>query len=77
MVATPFVAHGAGIEMEVDAFLACVRAVVTDLGGRRADVVAVGIAVAAGVLAVSAGMTASVATSVKRAIFSRISSDTG
>ncbi len=43
-LATPFGPHGAGVEMDVDALLACLRAVVVDLGGRRADVVSTGIA---------------------------------
>ncbi len=43
-VATPFGAQGAGVGMGVDALLGCLRAVVTDLGDRRAGVVATGIA---------------------------------
>jgi xylulokinase len=43
-VATPFAARSAGVEMEVDALLDCLRSVVAALGGRRAGVVATGIA---------------------------------
>lgn len=43
-VATPFVSTGGRVEMEVDALLACLRAVLADLGDRRRGVVAAGVA---------------------------------
>ena len=43
-VATPFSSAGGGVEMEVDALHRCVRAVVAELGDRRTQVVAAGLA---------------------------------
>ena len=44
VVATPFVTDGGRVEMEVDALLGALAAVLPELGGRRRRVAAVGIA---------------------------------